>query len=757
LPPPNLPAWRYVLQTLAAVVLAASAVGAARPTAPRAPATPFIVTKTDDTADGACDADCSLREAVIAANAAPGADTITVPAGVYVLTIPGTGENLAATGDLDIRDDLVLTGVGADVTVVDAAQLDRAFHVHAGVSATWVGLQIRHGLPPHTSLSDSAQGGGIYSAGSVTIANSLLTGNEAVEGGGLFALNGQRVVVQDSQVVSNTAVAGGGLYVLADELSVAGSTIAYNQYEEEGGGLLSSAAATIVNTTVAHNYTTDPGFSFGGGLMLGGDNPGLVEASQIYSNTAWAGAGIIVLNGQVVVSATAVTSNTASGFGGGLFFVPQRPSGPAGDSLTLDNVTLSANTAITAGAGIFNQGQLSIVSSDLLNNTAGEAGGALLNGVYDLFTGMTGTAQISGSLVSGNIAGIQGGGLNNSYDSLLTVLDSKIMTNTASMHGGGVANQGTLVLQDTQVSHNQASQNGGGIANGYLMTITRAIISDNTAALYAGGIFAGGPWTDVIQDSTIASNTAPRGAGLYADYDGVDVTGTAIVSNTASVDGGGVYASANITLTNSTVSGNAAHGSGAGFFQSGCCNLAGPSSRLNNVTVAHNTADADGDGTGDAGGLQVNGGVLTTTNSIIAGNRDLGGQAPDCTGTLTSAGYNLIGSTAGCTLSGTLLGDMVNMPAGLGVLGDYGGATWTMPLLPGSPARDAGNPAAPGGSDTACALVDQRGLARPDGPRCDLGAVERHEPVYLQYMPVNTNHPPNRSGPGHPQIPGPQD
>jgi CSLREA domain-containing protein len=63
------------------------------------------VTKLADTNDGSCDADCSLCEAVIAANANPGADDIALPAGNYVLTIGGVGEDTGATGDLDLTDD----------------------------------------------------------------------------------------------------------------------------------------------------------------------------------------------------------------------------------------------------------------------------------------------------------------------------------------------------------------------------------------------------------------------------------------------------------------------------------------------------------------------------------------------------------------------------------------------------------------------------------------------------------------------------
>src|SRR4051812_44538631 len=84
-----------------------------------ASAATFTVTKEADTADGACDADCSLREAVIAANAAAGADTITVPAGTYVLDRVGANEDAADTGDLDITDDVTINGAGSGSTIVD--------------------------------------------------------------------------------------------------------------------------------------------------------------------------------------------------------------------------------------------------------------------------------------------------------------------------------------------------------------------------------------------------------------------------------------------------------------------------------------------------------------------------------------------------------------------------------------------------------------------------------------------------------------
>src|SRR4029079_7151124 len=101
---------------LAAAVLAVPNAGSAAP-----PAT-YVVTKTADTADGACDADCSLREAVIAANAARQPALVVVPPGVFALTLVGAAEDEGATGDLDVRVALELRGAGPTRTILDGQQ-----------------------------------------------------------------------------------------------------------------------------------------------------------------------------------------------------------------------------------------------------------------------------------------------------------------------------------------------------------------------------------------------------------------------------------------------------------------------------------------------------------------------------------------------------------------------------------------------------------------------------------------------------------
>lgn len=75
-----------------------------------APSATFSVTKTADT----CDSDCSLREAIIAANSTDGVDTVMLPAGVYNLSIAGNSEDLSAAGDLDVTVSVNIVGATSE-------------------------------------------------------------------------------------------------------------------------------------------------------------------------------------------------------------------------------------------------------------------------------------------------------------------------------------------------------------------------------------------------------------------------------------------------------------------------------------------------------------------------------------------------------------------------------------------------------------------------------------------------------------------
>ena len=179
-----------------------------------------------------------------------------------------------------------------------------------------------------------------------------------------------------------------------------------------------------------------------------------------------------------------------------------------------------------------------------------------------------------------------------------------------------------------------------------------------------------------------------------------------------SSDGGGIYSNGTkLTFENVTISNNEADTGGGVFINSG-------TTSLNNVTITQNLSTNVGV-TAYGGGIEnKNNSPITIKNSIIAGNAAEVGQ--DCYNAITSGGNNLIGYVSGCDITpalGDLIGDDNPLQVKLGDLANNGGNTYTHALLTGSPAIDAGNPA-------TCAATDQRGVARPQGAACDMGAFE---------------------------------
>lgn len=291
--------------------------------------------------------------------------------------------------------------------------------------------------------------------------------------------------------------------------------------------------------------------------------------------------------------------------------------------------------------------------------------------------------------------------------------------------GGAINNHGTLTLSDTIVTNNRSSS-GGALFNLGTLTVLRSSITGNTASSGGGAInntCCGGPITVTVIDSTIAGNTGGYGGGGINNNGLVTVLGSTISGNTANSGGGIANFGGNVTVRNSTLSGNTGGGGGIAI---GLSSPDGASvTRIESTTITKNA------GTPYGGGLYIVGTQpVTVRNAIIADNTTSGGYGPDCGGRIVSEGYNLIQSTANCQIVGDTTGNVTGVPARLGALADNGGPTQTHAPLPAdatnaaSPAIDAGNPTAPGSGGTACVVADQRGFVRPDGVRCDIGAVE---------------------------------
>ena len=246
----------------------------------------FIPTKLTDSADGACDSDCSLREAVLAANAADGPDFIVLGAGTYEVNLPGRGEDLAATGDLDIRDDLAIVGRGASNTYLNAFVVDRAFDVLAGVRLEIVGITIANGH------AGEEAGGGIRVAGELDLTRGVVWFGVAGEGAGIAGIGGDSLLnIDQSSILSNFSTGqGGGIYA-EGTLNLINSTLAGNIASLLGGGGLyahEDAVGSVSNSTIAFNEARA---GKGGGVFVASepfisiDHP-VFENTIIAANTA---------------------------------------------------------------------------------------------------------------------------------------------------------------------------------------------------------------------------------------------------------------------------------------------------------------------------------------------------------------------------------------------------------------------------------------------------------------------------------------
>ena len=390
-------------------------------------------------------------------------------------------------------------------------------------------------------------------------------------------------------------------------------------------------------------------------------------------------------------------------------------------TLTLSNIdveTSQVQGSFDNGGAIYNAGTLTVSNFAFFSSDRTASfgyGGALYN---------AGTATLTGSVQPDGSAGI------------------RFLSDSAAA-GGAIYNNGNLSASHIVIQQSQAT-NGGAIFNNAMMTLDHSLVVDNQAPSGLGGGVLNGGGRLTISDSELAFNQAADQGGGLLNSAALTIQRSLIYSNTvtaaAGAFGGGLFLGGGGTLnmTNSTLSTNAATWDGGGLY-------ADVSSRatLNNVTITKNTADSDANGSGDGGGI-ANSGMVTLTNSIIAANLDLSPNPnpkhPDCSGALTSQGYNLLRIDAGCGgLTNGVNGDLVGtasspLNALLADLADNGGPTLTHALLPGSPAINAGNPVAPGTGGAACARLDQRGYPRGGAAgRCDMGAFER---LFLLSLPL---------------------
>jgi CSLREA domain-containing protein len=361
------------------------------------------------------------------------------------------------------------------------------------------------------------------------------------------------------------------------------------------------------------------------------------------------------------------------------------------------------------------------ISGDTINFNV--TGTITLSSLLDVQKNLTITGPGSASLTldGNNATRIFNIGLNQTVEiSGLTLTNGKPAADELC-GGGAIHTTGFLTLDDMVITNNDASladdpmwclyPRGGGIKvwqNGSL-TITNSRISDNKSYWNGGGIFFESPnGTLSLTNVTISGNTAINsdGGGLIVVQANAAVTANRVTisGNTAYQFSGGMSINGYsdnkvINITNSTITGNSANvGASQGGLYIGGSGGGDPTVNLNNSTIAGNNGY----------------GIYTTSTAPVNVSNTI---LEDCSGTLTSQGYNLIQNTTGCTIAGDTTGNITGQDPMLVALADNGGFTETMALATESPAVDTGN-------DATCISLDQREVARPQRNHCDMGAYE---------------------------------
>ena len=338
----------------------------------------------------------------------------------------------------------------------------------------------------------------------------------------------------------------------------------------------------------------------------------------------------------------------------------------------------SSNKVITFAAGLSGQ---TITLSDNLE---------LYQSVIIDGSGLASPIHISGNNIVG-VFDILG------YSENVT-LDNLVIQNGSFPSGAGIYNNGTLTVNNSIFSGNTASIGGGAIQNSGSLTVNNSTFSGNTASIEGGAILNLALDGSAITNSIFTGNISGNGAGVE-NYGPLTVNNSTFSDNTASGEGGAILndSSGASTVTNSTFGSNSANAGG------GIYNLNLASLKIANSTFSNNTAG------GASGGGIANFGSLLYDSTIITNST--GGDCVN-SGTLNSASTNNLVEDGSCPAALSLSGNPQ-----LGPLANNGGPTQTFALLANSPAIDAG-------SDTLCTSTDQRGISRPQGAHCDIGAFE---------------------------------
>lgn len=419
---------------------------------------PIVVNDTGDSVpvlpgDGSAEdasGNITLRSAVIEANLQPGADTIELPAGTFTLSLAGINEDLAQTGDLDIRDEVTIVGAGPNLTFIDADTLDRIFEVLPGHRLELIGVTLLDG--------NAAFGGAIYNAGQLDLQDSVLgdptndlENNRATDqGGALFNEAGlvDSLALDADAEQTTIAVNDGSIFagiptpfriVVEDELM---------QVTAVNGDLLTVVRGLDGRTRLLAPLGSD--LSDGDTIGLVSNNISYVLEFEDQAVLDGVEQGHVLVPFRTTDTATTVARSITSAINGLNALVTATRSGSQVD--IVDGVFSPSTTAASHSAGV----EVRVLYSGIMN--------------------------VARSTVFGSFAGSRGGALYN--EGTASFLNSTLSTNGAGSRGGGIFNDGALTLTNVTVTENYAGSRAGGVDNNNAATVSivNTIVAGNMAA-----------------------------------------------------------------------------------------------------------------------------------------------------------------------------------------------------------------------------------------------------------------------------------
>lgn len=688
----------------------------------------------DDPGNCSFPGQCTLRQAVTAANASAGDDLIKLEQGrTHLLgNQPSTGisvdsDTITIAVFTDPVNDIVPTPSPFD-TVIDAAGAGRAFIVQANATLDLSGVSLRNGV-----IGTNSTGGAVavLTDGTLVLSDSVLTGNQSGIGGGLGLTSGAqavltRVIVSGNEATANPARGGGiesrGALTLTD-VTVAGN---FGDFLQLGGGIYVDITGSLAMTrggVSSHAVTSN-----GGGIWVDGPGPGGdqldLDGTYVTGNQASnAGAGIHIDNNvpSIRLSAVTIQGNTGGGDGGGVRI--------EGGDVLLENVLISENTSTgLRGGGIAfsGAGTLTINDSEVRDNTAPDNPDGVGGGLW--ISGSSLTVDITGALFEGNRAFRNGAGIHAAATTTLTITETSFTDNDN---------------QDTAIG---GSGNGGAIfASNTTLTVVESDFTLNDAGLRGGAMYVENAPSVRIVDTNISDNSviASNGDGGALNLNGntsVQIVRSTIARNSTPDGGGAIFAFAGgtIDILNSTFSGNASGNVG------GAIN-AGNTVNITNVTFAENGAASNGEILAGSG--------INIFSSIL--EHDPANGVDVCANNVANSDFNVLESGAGsgsCGLVGTM--DRTRTAAEIDLQplafngGPFGldthalGASTTIADL-GDPSRCTVNadPMNPLDSD-----FDNRFAPRIAGTTCDPGAYESGSLPIAGVLTIRDVGPPNAQG-----------